>query len=85
MTPEERQLLHKIAETVDENNHMLHSVRRSMRWTSIMRWVYWIIIIGTSVGAFYLLQPYLNTLMDTYSNTQNSISNLKNIVNSAKR
>jgi hypothetical protein len=84
MTPEEKELLKRIAENVEENNEMLHAIRRSMRWSSIMRWVYWILIIGASVGSLWIIQPYLNSLNDTYSNAQSSVSTLKDLVGSYK-
>ncbi len=82
MTPEERELLNKVAQTVEENNTILHGIRRSMRLSSVMRWVYWIIIIGASVGAFWLIQPYLNAIGGGTSDTQNSFSNIKEALNS---
>jgi hypothetical protein len=80
MTPEERELLNRVAKTVDENNEMLHKIRSSMRWASVMRWVYWIFIIGSAVGAFWLIQPYLNSLTNAYTGTQNSTANLQDMI-----
>lgn len=67
MSPEERELLNKSVALAEENNKMLHSMRRSMRMGNIARGVYWIFIIGSAVGAFYLLQPYIDQLKDVYS------------------
>lgn len=80
MTPEERELLNKIAQTVDENNSILHSMRRSMRMASLMRWIYWIIIIGSAIGAFWLIQPYLNAITGGSSNTSNLINQYKDLL-----
>lgn len=56
----------EIKELTEENNKMLHSIQRRARWTIVMRLMYWIFIVGASIGAFYFIQPYLNQLNDTY-------------------
>ncbi len=62
MTPEEKELLEKIARQVDENNEILKGVRRHQRWTVITRVAYWVLILLLSFGAFYFIQPYLGFL-----------------------
>lgn len=66
MDPEERKLLEETHALTQENNKILHSMRRSLRWQRIMSTLYWVIVIGSAIGAFYLLQPYLLSLMDAY-------------------
>ena len=82
MTPEEKELLNRIAKTVDENNHMLRKIRSSMRWASVFRWIYWVLIIGTAIGAFVFIQPYLNAIMERYSQVQTGTSNFQNFIKS---
>lgn len=82
MTPEEKELLNRIAKTVDENNHMLRRIRSSMRWASVFRWIYWILIIGTAIGAFVYIQPYLDAIVNSYSQIQNGNSNFQNLIKS---
>jgi hypothetical protein len=53
MEPEEREMLKKTLELAQENNKMLHRIRRGMFWGRIMRVVYWIIIIGVAIGVYY--------------------------------
>jgi hypothetical protein len=79
MNPNEKELLEKTYELEKENNRMLRSIRNSGRWALIFRVFYWLIIIGLSVGAFYFIQPYLQSLMDTYSNVQDSIGNINSL------
>lgn len=79
MNPNEKELLEKTYELEKENNRMLRSIRNSGRWSLIFRVFYWLIIIGLSVGAFYFIQPYLQSLMDTYSNVQDSIGNINSL------
>lgn len=67
MDPNDRALLQETLALSKENNDILRTMRRSMRWASAMRAFYWLIIIGSMVGAYYYLQPYLKPLMNTYN------------------
>ncbi len=73
MTPEEKQLLQKTLELVQENNKMLHHVKRMDRISMILRLSYWIIIIGISLGAVYFLQPYIDGVLKAYKGVENFI------------
>ncbi len=67
MDPESKQLLEKTLELEQDNNRMLRSMRRSMIWGRVMNILYWLIIIGISVGAFYFIQPYFDKIMNLYN------------------
>jgi hypothetical protein len=73
MTPEEKSLLERTYKLAEDNNAMLRSIRRTGRLALIMRALYWIVIIGFSVGAYYFIQPYLNQILDLYG----SLSGMK--------
>ncbi len=77
MSPEERELLNKSVALAEENNLILRKMRRSMRISSIMSFIYWIFIIGSAIGAFYLLQPYINQLKDVYGSASGILDNFK--------
>lgn len=62
MTPEERKLLEDTYMLARENAEILRSIQRSQRASTILKVVYWIVIIALSFGAYYLIQPYVNTL-----------------------
>ncbi|MFZ3011889.1 MAG: hypothetical protein WA060_02760 [Minisyncoccia bacterium] len=67
MDPEGRRLLEETYRLVEDNNKTLHDIKRSMMWSRVMRVIYWVFIIGSAVGAFYLLQPYIDQVKDLYS------------------
>jgi hypothetical protein len=67
MSPEEKELLERSVELGEENNEILRAMRRSQRIGSIMRVIYWIFIIGSAVGAYYIIQPYIDSLVGIYS------------------
>lgn len=78
MTPEDRVILRDIYERVEENNKILRSIRRTSRFTAIMRSVYWILILGTAFGAYYFIQPYIKTLTSAYGQVLNISSTVEN-------
>ncbi len=77
MSPEERELLERSVALGEENNKLLLSMRRSMRLARVMTLIYWLFIIGSAIGAFYLLQPYLNDLLNVYSGASDVLDNFK--------
>jgi len=80
MDPESKKLLEDSFRLAQENNQMLHSVRRSMRMARIMSILYWVIIIGASIGAFYVLQPYIDQAQKIIKDSSDTISGLKNVL-----
>jgi len=81
MNPNERDLLQKTHDLAEDNNRILRGIRRSNRWSTFFRAIYWIIIIGVSIGAFYYIQPYVDTLLKTYQSLQGSIQNIQTTTN----
>ena len=79
MSPEESELLKKTAALVEENNEILNSIQRSMRFQRVMSVIYWIFIIGSAVGAYYLIQPYIDSLTGAYSGASDLFQNFKDL------
>jgi hypothetical protein len=71
MDQEERSLLEENLRMSRENNRLLIKVRSVQRWASITRFLYWVVLIGISFGAFYFLQPYIENIMKLYSRLPN--------------
>jgi hypothetical protein len=67
MTPEEHQLLTETRQLVEENAVILRGIQKHQRMTSAVKAVYWIVVIALSFGAYYLIQPYVNTLKASVS------------------
>lgn len=68
----------------EENNDMLRSIRRSMRLGRLMTIIYWLVIIGISVGAYYFVQPYLQQLMGIYGGAQSNIDSVSKVLDTLK-
>ncbi|KKP86977.1 MAG: hypothetical protein UR90_C0016G0014 [Parcubacteria group bacterium GW2011_GWC1_35_8] len=85
MSPEEKRLLERSVSLGEENNKMLHSMRRSARWASFFRAIYWILIIGSAVGAYYFIQPYVDQMVNVYSGAQSNLNDVNKIIQSFKK
>ena len=87
MTPEERSLLERTHKLAEENNEILRGIRRSNRISVIFRVAYWVIILAISFGAFYFIQPYIESLtgaygqiQQEYGSTQGAISSFRDLL-----
>lgn len=79
MSPEERELLNRSVALAEENNNILHAMRRSMRLQRIMTLVYWVFIIGSAVGAYYIIQPYLADMINIYGSAGSVLDSYNSI------
>ncbi|MEK7190343.1 MAG: hypothetical protein AAB661_01095 [Patescibacteria group bacterium] len=85
MDPESKKLLEETFALTQENNKILHSLRHSMRLARVMSVVYWVFIIGSAVGAYYLIQPYIDQLMNAYGGAQSSFGNFNEMFQNFKK
>jgi hypothetical protein len=84
MSPEEHELLKRSIALAEENNDMLRSIRSSMRLARFMTIVYWLIIIGISLGAYYFAKPYLEKAWNLYNSAQTNIAGVGKVLDSLK-
>jgi hypothetical protein len=84
MQPEEKEMLKKTLELAEENNMMLHSIRRNMFWGRVTRVIYWIIIIGATVGVYYYITPYIDSAIKAYGSMKGDLGNFANLFNLKK-
>jgi hypothetical protein len=80
MDQEERELLENTFSLAKENNQMLHKIRRSQKIADLMRFLYWLVILGAAVGAFYFIQPYIEQIESFIGNAGVTINNFKGIL-----
>ena len=73
MDEESKQLLEETLELAKENNEMLHAMKRSMRFQRIMSMLYWTLIIGSAIGAYYYIQPYIDQLLGVYTSAGDTL------------
>lgn len=69
----DRALLEKTYRLAEETNEELHKMRRAQRFRFYINVLYWIIITGAAVGAFYAFQPYVSQVQGVYSSIRSGI------------
>lgn len=62
MTPEERQMLAEAHSLAKENNELLQGLVRSNRRSTVLRAVYWLLIIGLSFGSILVIKPFISAI-----------------------
>jgi len=58
--------LQSIERKLDETTKILAGMRRAQKTASVMRWLYWVVIIGLGIASIYLIQPYIAQLGSAY-------------------
>jgi hypothetical protein len=82
MDPEQVKKLDQALSLAKENNAILKKLRRSLFWGRLLRFLYLVIILAISLGAYYFIQPYLESLLGTYSNLLEAGDSLPNLLKS---
>ncbi|MHB8651744.1 MAG: hypothetical protein ACYC8S_01255 [Minisyncoccota bacterium] len=67
MDPNDRELLDEVVALSRENNEILRAMRRRQRVGGVVRAVYWLVILGSMVGAYYYFQPQMQSVIDLYN------------------
>jgi len=62
---------------VQENNTLLRKMRRAALWGRIWHVLYWTVIIGLSIGAYYFIQPYVEQVQGIYGGVQGDVENIR--------
>jgi len=76
MNPEERKVLYEAARLAEENNKILRGMRRSARYAFIWKVIYWGIILGLAYQSYIWIEPYVTTLLKTYSDLQKNMQSV---------
>ena len=66
-------LLEKNLKLSEDNNKLLLKLHNIQKWTLISRVLYWLILIGIAIGAFYFIQPLISNLTGIYGVDSSSI------------
>lgn len=87
MDQDVKSLLEEISRLEKENNKMLLKLHNIQKWTLISRVIYWFILIGIAVGAFYFIKPFLSGILGVYGvgdmssiNPMNSLNSLNDLL-----
>lgn len=69
--------LQEILELSRENNRLLKGVHRRARWGMFFWILRWAIVLGIIFGAYYYVEPFVQSASDTYHKTTDSIRRLQ--------
>ena len=72
----------QLRRTVDENHKMLKQIRSVQRrawWGSMFKWA---VIIAVSLGAYYIVQPFIENLNNAYDSVMSSFEEVQDTTNS---
>lgn len=86
MTPEEKQLLQDTARLAKENNIILKKMRRGQLIGNVLGSLKWILLIIFTIWSWVLVQPYFESVMNTYTSIQeasNNVNDFKTQTNTA--
>ena len=59
-----------------ENNRLLLKLYNIQRWAQVTRIIYWFIIIGITIGAFYFIKPFLSGILNVYGIDSSKFGNI---------
>lgn len=81
MTPEQERMLRESIALSRETHALVKKMNRSMVIGRVLKAVYWLILIGVTVGAFYFIQPYVDTLKGIYGGVGDPQDAIQNFFN----
>lgn len=76
MTPEEKRKLDLVVAQTDENNRILKRMQRNARIGGFFRMIYYLVIIGVTLGSYFYIQPYLDQALKVLRDPKQSASGL---------
>jgi hypothetical protein len=79
MEQEDKRKLERLLDISEENNKILKTLLRNMRWGRLLRIIYWGLIIAASVGAFYYFQPLIDELSGAYGAFQGEVGKVNSL------
>jgi hypothetical protein len=80
--PELKDLLQKNLEASEESLGLLRKMRKAQVYGGVFTFIKWALIIGASLGAYYYIEPYLNKILDMYTQINETVSGVQRVSNS---
>ncbi len=67
MDPLNENKLDELLRLTKDNNKILHKIRRGQVWQSIVRVIYWVVILAGIYGTYKYLGPTFKSLYEVYN------------------
>ncbi len=74
--------LFEIRKLVQENNKILHGIRRKSRFATFFSVIRWVIIAFIAFGVYTFVQPIVSTFTASYNTVVESADQIREIKNS---
>ena len=69
--------LYKLAK---ENNRLIKKVYKHMVWGRVIKILYWVIIVGGALGAYWFLQPYFEKFFGVYEGATTQVETIRDFI-----
>ena len=79
MDAEQEKLLRQTYSLVEENHKILKKMQKKARWQSLLSSIKFLFFILFVAGAYYYLQPYLESIINLYANLQEIGAKIPNV------
>lgn len=74
MDEETKNLIKEELEVSKENNKLLNKLVWYQKWARWFNAIKWIVVVGTTLGALYYIQPLIMNLFSIYSELLGTVS-----------
>ena len=75
----DRELIEEVYLLVQENRHDIKKLRSRIRWQNIIGILKWVVYIGLAIGLYAYLQPFIESIIETFSSLKDGASSLKEL------
>ncbi len=72
--------LQEVEQLARDNNRILHKLLAHQRYSTIISVLKWALIIGTALGTYYAIQPYLEGALKTYQDLGVNVEPLREML-----
>jgi len=69
-------LLRENIEISRANNKILRKIHGHIRWSQAFRLFYWTLILGSALGLYYFIQPFIDNVREIVSDPSGTLNNL---------
>ena len=76
--------MNELMAKVEENNVMLHRMQRARRLGSFMWMIKWLVIIAFAAGAYYYLQPIVESFRNVWPGLAGFVANIQALMSAVK-
>ncbi|AKM84239.1 TPA: hypothetical protein DCZ46_02725 [Candidatus Campbellbacteria bacterium] len=71
--PELQNLMRENLKVANENNELLHKIWRDVQYKRFLKFFYWGIIIAITFGAYYYIQPIIDSISENYGSLRGGL------------